>query len=101
MNKSESIRGILAAMNISPERVDAALNAIEGKVIETPLHDEPLLTPEELRNRLRVSAVTIWRMKDLPFITVGMRKRFLWSEVQRYLATCQKRQGSEMAALRA
>lgn len=100
MNQSESIRGVLAAMNISPDRVNAALNAIEGKAIETP-HDEPLLTPEDLRDRLRVSAVTIWRMKGLPFIMVGSRKRFLWSEVQRYLATCQKRQGSEMAALRA
>lgn len=89
--KVESIRGILKAMGVSPERVEKALEAITGQREEPSRRDEALLTPAELRTRLQVSSTSLWRMKGLPFVTVGSRRRYLWSEIEKYLADCQEK----------
>lgn len=85
----EVVRSTLMAMGFAAERVDAAVVALSGarnEKDEDGIGDEPLLTAAELRARLKVSATSLWRMKDLPFVKVGGRRRFLWSEVRRHFA---------------
>lgn len=85
----EVVRSTLMAMGFAAERVDAAVAALSGtrsEKDEDGIGDEPLLTAAELRARLKVSATSLWRMKDLPFVKVGGRRRFLWSEVRKHLA---------------
>jgi hypothetical protein len=63
------------------------VGACSGKAeLDAQRCDEPLLTPAELRTRLGVSTTTLWRMKGLPFLMVGSRRRYVWSEVEAFLA---------------
>lgn len=92
----EVVRSTLAAMGFTAERVDAAVAALSGardEKDEDGIGDEPLLTAAELRTRLKVSATSLWRMKDLPFVKVGGRKRYLWSEVRKHLAEAGTERG--------
>lgn len=85
----EVARNTLMAMGFEATRVEAAVAALAGvqdEKDEDGIGDEPLLTATELRARLKVSATSLWRMKDLPFVKVGGRKRYLWSEVRKHLA---------------
>ena len=85
----EVVRSTLMAMGFTAERVDAAVAALSGargEKDENGFGDEPLLTPAELRERLKVSPTSLWRMKDLPSVKVGGRKRYLWSEVRKHFA---------------
>ena len=85
----EIARNTLVAMGFEAERVEAAVATLSGVRCakdRDDIVDEPLLTPTELRARLKVSATSLWRMKDMPFVKVGGRKRYLWPEVRKYLA---------------
>ena len=75
-------------MGFAQDRVEAAMAVLEGPppVEEIRRDDEPFLTPSEVKERLRVSSTTLWRLKDLPFVKAGGRKRYLWSDVRRHLA---------------
>lgn len=79
----ETTRGVLAAMKYSPERIEAALVALEGRP-EVIRSAEPLLTPRQLSERLGISITSLWRLQP-PYIRVGGRKRYEWSEVERFL----------------
>lgn len=80
----ETAKSVLGAMGFDPNRVGAAILALCGQD-EVTRHDDPLLTPAQLRARLGISATTLWRLKDLPHIRVGGRKRYAWDEIQDYL----------------
>lgn len=85
----EVARNTLMAMGFEAEHVEAAVAAlasVRGEKDEDGIGDEPLITAAELRARLKVSATSLWRMKGLPFVKVGGRKRYLWSEVRKHLA---------------
>ena len=87
--KTDAAKATLNAMGFEAARVEAAVAALSGMRCgkdEDGIGDEPLLTPAELRARLKVSATSLWRMRDLPFVKVGGRRRYLWSEVRRHLA---------------
>jgi hypothetical protein len=82
-------RNTLMAMGFAAERVEAAVAALSGvrdEKDEDGIGDEPLLTAAELRARLKISATSLWRMGELPYVKVGGRKRYVWSEVRKHLA---------------
>ncbi|MEI7900793.1 MAG: hypothetical protein WCK89_11105 [bacterium] len=91
----EVVRSTLAAMGFASERVEAAVAALSGNQEKevSGVGDEPLLTPTELRERMKISMTSLWRMKGLPVIRVGGRKRYLWSEVRSHLAASHEKVG--------
>ena len=87
-NEVTSIEKVLQAMNIAPQRIAVVMTALQTKgapVRQEPV-EEPLLTPKQLCERLGVSSTTLWRNGDVPYLTVGARRRYLWSEVTQFLA---------------
>ncbi len=94
----ETIQSMLSMLGFSPELIQAGIAALSGKTPQSTwaqptqeqpqpaqpqLQDEPLLTPQELCDRLKISMTSLWRMKP-PYIKVGGRKRFCWTEILRY-----------------
>lgn len=76
MNDAETI--LKAVLNADGDRRARAL-----KVLETGATDalpEPLLTPRQLCERLRISRATLWRWR-LPGIRRGGVLRYRWPEV--------------------
>lgn len=93
-NKIESIRSFLCALGFETGAVEAGISALAGKSpVATVNLEEPLMSPKQLAKRLSISTVTLWRMQP-PFIKVGERKRFVWSEIQEFL----KATGKQVAA---
>jgi hypothetical protein len=84
--KKETAKGVLTALGFNPDRVAAAVAELEGQEHQPAQHDDPLLTPKQLQKKLGISATSMWRLKDLPFLAVGARRRYVWAEVQQYLA---------------
>ena len=89
--KVEMVKAMLTGAGFPPERIEAAMNAILGKAPperperpEPVADDEPLLTPRELAQRLKISVTSLWRLNP-PFIKVRGRKRYLWSAVKAFL----------------
>lgn len=83
--KADKVGPVLDAMGFAPERVQAALAALDDEAPQGDDGDEGLLTPRGLCGRLKVSPTTLWRMRQLPFVRVGGRKRFDWNEVRKHL----------------
>ena len=87
MHKMDDVgpeESVLTALGHDESRVEAAMAALRGKETLSAAVEERLLTPQELCDRLGVSLTTLWRLQP-PFLRVGSRKRFLWSEVQTHL----------------
>jgi hypothetical protein len=80
---------VLGALDLFPShRVAAACRVLVGDGIDQQQEEAmsgPLLTPRELCERLRISSTTLWRLRP-PYIGVGGRKRYRWSDVERFLA---------------
>ncbi|MEI7436382.1 MAG: hypothetical protein WCL16_06210 [bacterium] len=79
-----TVTKLLLAMNYTAVRIDAAITALQGEAAAVRVVDEPLLTPAQLCRRLGISSTSLWRMQP-PFIRVGARKRFVWSEIESFL----------------
>ena len=79
-----TIAKMLQAMNYEEAQIEAALTALRGESAASRVVDEPLMSPKQLAKRLSLSTVTLWRMQP-PYIRVGARKRFVWSEVEDFL----------------
>jgi predicted DNA-binding transcriptional regulator AlpA len=89
--KSESIRSFLSALGYEPEVIEAGINALGGRSPTVTVNpEEPLMSPKQLAKRLSISTVTLWRMSP-PFVRVGRRKRFIWSEIQEFLKATGKK----------
>ena len=89
--KIASVRTLLQGFGFSEDEIQTKMEAICGVVARPASNppppavaDETLLTPKELCEKLKINRATLWRMRP-PFIGVGRRKRFLWSEVMRSL----------------
>jgi excisionase family DNA binding protein len=56
---------------------------------------EPLLTAEEVAERLKIKASTVYELtrrrsrQPLPFLKIGKYLRFRWSEVEKWLESCR------------
>jgi len=74
---------LLAEMGYSPDRVDAAVAALEGNQRDMA-PEEPLLCQKEVCTALKISHTTLWRL-NLPCHVVGTRKRYRLSEVMAHL----------------
>lgn len=93
--KDETIKSMLAMLGFPPARIQAGLDALNGRApqlaqpqpqaVARPV-DEPLLTPQELCERLKISITSLWRLKP-PCLKVRGRKRFCWSEIKEFLAS--------------
>jgi len=72
-------------------QVGAAVAALERGPVEEHVDAEvtPLLTPKKLCERLQISDTTLWRLK-LPYVRVGRRKRYRWSDVRSCLEQNQE-----------
>jgi predicted DNA-binding transcriptional regulator AlpA len=83
--KIESIKSFLGALGYEPGAIEAGINALAGRAQAVTVNvEEPLLSPKQLAKRLAITTVTLWRLQP-PFIRVGSRKRFVWSEVEEFL----------------
>lgn len=87
-NRIDVAKAALGALEFDADRVEMAVKVLQGH--ESPTYDygvklEELLTPQQLCEQLKISEVTLWRLKP-PFIQVSGRKRFVWSEVREFLA---------------
>lgn len=82
MNDAETI--LKAVLNADGTRRAHALKILETGISDAP--PEPLLTPRQLCERLRISRATLWRWK-LPGIRRGGVLRYRWPEV---LATLER-----------
>lgn len=91
--KEETIKSMLSMLGFPPERIKAGLDALNGRGSQ-PVQaegvggcdDEPLMTPQEVCERLKISITSLWRLRP-PSIQVMGRKRFCWREVMDYLAS--------------
>jgi len=93
--KDETIKSMLSMLGFPPERIKAGIEALNGRApqlaqpqpqaVARPV-DEPLLTPQELCERLKISITSLWRLKP-PCLKVRGRKRFCWSEIKEFLAS--------------
>ena len=90
-NDVAKIEKVLQAMSIAPERIAIVVAALQGESESAgpAMDDEALLTPRQLCERLGVSGTTLWRLKGLPFLRVGSRKRFILREICEFLAKRQ------------
>jgi hypothetical protein len=79
-----TIAKMLQAMNYEEAQIEAALTALRGESAASRVADEPLMSPKQLCRRLEISITSLWRMQP-PYIRVGARKRFVWSEVEEFL----------------
>ena len=95
----ETVRPVLSAMGFPADRIAAALNCLRGLPAEAT-DSEPLLTPKELCEQLKVSPTTLWRMKP-PHQIVGQRKRYRLSQVLEFLKNrnCAEVEGVEDATV--
>ena len=95
--KVDALRALL-----DPETIAAWLDEVESYrqhpaksvsaqsvvVHREPALPEPLLTAQQVRERLGVSKGVIYRMvkaDEIPHIKIGNRIRFVWSRVQEWL----------------
>ena len=69
---------IKAVLTADEDRRARALKVLESGIAEAP--PEPLLTPRQLCERLRISRATLWRWR-LPGIRRGGVLRYCWPEV--------------------
>ena len=91
--KDETIKSMLSMLGFPPERIKAGIEALNGRGSQ-PVQaeavggcdDEPLMTPQELCERLKISITSLWRLRP-PCIQVMGSKRFCWREVMDYLAS--------------
>jgi hypothetical protein len=91
--KDETIKSMLSMLGFPPERIKAGIEALNGRGSQ-PVQaegvggcdDEPLMTPQEVCERLKISITSLWRLRP-PSIQVMGRKRFCWREVMDYLAS--------------
>ena len=83
-NKIAIIRSLLNTLGYGQEAIDLGVDALNGRKIATTCDDE-IMTPRQLCDRLTISETTLWRLRP-PFLKVGGRKRFSWSEVRAFLA---------------
>lgn len=92
-NPAETASAVLMSLGFEESRVTKAVRVLSGDdnrradPDESPqrVPDERLLSVRELQTRLGVSTTTLWRMKNLPYMKVAGRKRFVWSEVCEFL----------------
>jgi hypothetical protein len=80
----EAVQAVLRALGYEERRIDRATVALFEDHVGTHEEREPLLTPRQLRERLAVSATTLWRLNP-PYHMVGARKRYVFSEVAAFL----------------
>ncbi len=90
MDKIETIKTVLKGLEYTPERVAAAVAALDGRDAPNG-QPEIFLTPKDLCACLKISTTTLWRMRP-PHHWVGRRKRYLLPEV---LAALKSSAGSE------
>lgn len=76
MTETESL--MKAVLTADGERRARALQILETGIADAP--PEPLLTPRQLCERLRISRATLWRWK-LPGIRRGGVLRYRWPEI--------------------
>ena len=76
MTETESL--MKAVLTAGEDRRARALQILETGIAEAP--PEPLLTPRQLCERLRISRATLWRWR-LPGIRRGGVLRYRWPEV--------------------
>ncbi len=89
--KIATVRTLLQGLGMNEDEIQTKMETLCGvaaRPASSPpppaVADETLLTPKELCEKLKINRATLWRMKP-PFIGVGRRKRFLWSEVMQTL----------------
>ena len=89
--KIATVRTLLQGFGFSEDEIQTKMETLCGVVARPASNppppavaDETLLTPKELCEKLKINRATLWRMRP-PFIGVGRRKRFLWSEVMQTL----------------
>jgi hypothetical protein len=82
----EPVRQFLSAVGFTPAAIEVGIAALSGKppAPAATQAEEPLLSPKELSKRMGISLTTLWRLKP-PYMRVGARKRFIWSEIQTFL----------------
>ncbi len=85
MDKLETIKSVLQGFDFTPERIAAAVAALDGRDAPNG-QPEHLMTPKELCACLKISATTLWRMRP-PHHWVGGRKRYVLPEVLAALKT--------------
>ena len=92
-NPAETAIAVLTSLGFEETLITKAVRVLSAEDNRHPdpdespqrVPDERLLSIRELQTRLGVSATTLWRMKDLPYMKVAGRKRFVWSEVCEFL----------------
>ena len=75
---------VAAAMQAAPERLEQALQVLQGKAPASKIPVEPLLTAVQVSKQLNISRVSIYRW-NLPSHKLGGKPRMLMSEVLKYL----------------
>lgn len=84
MTETESL--MKAVLTADDDRRARALKVLETGIADAP--PEPLLTPRQLCERLRISRATLWRWR-LPGIRRGGVLRYRWPEVLAALEAAQ------------
>ena len=86
MRKAVATLGFQETASTSASPASGSAGRVERPIVEvTP---QELLTPAELATRLKIAPVSVKRMlrrNELPFVLVGKRPRFDFSEVLRAL----------------
>ena len=84
MNKKlDTVKSLLESMDFPPKAIHAGIAALSDQPVATA-QPEPLLTPRQLCEYLRISPTSLWRLGP-PCIRVGARKRYLLSEVLEFM----------------
>ena len=81
---------VIAGFGFEPARVDRALAQLYEVSPSAPVADE-LLTGRELCQQLQVSTTTLWRLGNIPHVTIGARRRYILREVLEFLASKPRR----------
>lgn len=81
--KLDTVKSLLESLDFPPKAIHAGIAALSEQPVATA-QPEPLLTPRQLCEYLRISPTSLWRLGP-PCLRVGARKRYLLSEVLEFM----------------
>jgi excisionase family DNA binding protein len=94
-NYSELSRVVASAPDKGMQKAKAKSADQQPAVDVISRHPEPLMTGEEVAERLKIKASTVYELtrrrtrQPLPFFKVGKYLRFRWSDVEKWLESCR------------